>query len=106
MMIDREARKRLFEAVAQRVIASADELTDLDRAIGIVHAIDAGARQAHRLGWKQQPIVDHAHDDCATAHHDQISTVLPKQADRLVDRARDEEVGGCHIRTSAWDCKL
>ena len=34
MMIDREARKRLFEAVAQRVIASADELTDLDRAIG------------------------------------------------------------------------
>src|SRR5437016_7009545 len=34
MMIDRQARKRLFEAVAHRVIASADELTDLDRAIG------------------------------------------------------------------------
>jgi len=34
MMIDRQARKRLFETVAQRVIASADELTDLDRAIG------------------------------------------------------------------------
>ena len=34
MMIDRETRKRLFEAVARRVIASADELTDLDRAIG------------------------------------------------------------------------
>jgi phosphoenolpyruvate---glycerone phosphotransferase subunit DhaL len=34
MMIDREARKRLFETVARRVIASADELTDLDRAIG------------------------------------------------------------------------
>jgi dihydroxyacetone kinase-like protein len=34
MMIDRQARKLLFEAVAQRVIASADELTDLDRAIG------------------------------------------------------------------------
>jgi phosphoenolpyruvate---glycerone phosphotransferase subunit DhaL len=34
MMIDRETRKRLFEAVASRVIASADELTDLDRAIG------------------------------------------------------------------------
>jgi dihydroxyacetone kinase-like protein len=34
MMIGREARKRLFEAVAQRIIASADELTDLDRAIG------------------------------------------------------------------------
>jgi len=34
MMIDREARKLLFETVAQRVIASADELTDLDRAIG------------------------------------------------------------------------
>ncbi|MEA2841579.1 MAG: phosphoenolpyruvate---glycerone phosphotransferase subunit DhaL, partial [Methylobacteriaceae bacterium] len=33
-MIDRQARKLLFEAVAQRVIASADELTDLDRAIG------------------------------------------------------------------------
>ena len=34
MMIDCEIRKRLFKAVAQRVIASADELTDLDRAIG------------------------------------------------------------------------
>jgi dihydroxyacetone kinase-like protein len=34
MMVDREARKRLFETVAQRIIASADELTDLDRAIG------------------------------------------------------------------------
>jgi dihydroxyacetone kinase-like protein len=34
MMIDRETRKRLFEAVARRVIASADQLTDLDRAIG------------------------------------------------------------------------
>jgi len=34
MTIDREARKRLFETVARRVIASADELTDLDRAIG------------------------------------------------------------------------
>jgi phosphoenolpyruvate---glycerone phosphotransferase subunit DhaL len=34
MMIDRQARKRLFETVAQRVIAGADELTDLDRAIG------------------------------------------------------------------------
>jgi dihydroxyacetone kinase-like protein len=34
MMIDRQARKLLFETVAQRVIASADELTDLDRAIG------------------------------------------------------------------------
>src|ERR1700716_3089067 len=34
MMIDRPARKLLFETVAQRVIASADELTDLDRAIG------------------------------------------------------------------------
>jgi phosphoenolpyruvate---glycerone phosphotransferase subunit DhaL len=34
MMIDREARKRLFETVAHRVIASVDELTDLDRAIG------------------------------------------------------------------------
>src|SRR4029077_15097343 len=30
----RETRKRLFEAVARRVIASADQLTDLDRAIG------------------------------------------------------------------------
>ena len=34
MMIDRQARKLLYETVAQRVIASADELTDLDRAIG------------------------------------------------------------------------
>src|SRR5204863_730891 len=34
MMIDREARKLLFETVAQRVIESAEELTDLDRAIG------------------------------------------------------------------------
>lgn len=34
MMIDREARKLLFETVARRVIAGADELTDLDRAIG------------------------------------------------------------------------
>jgi phosphoenolpyruvate---glycerone phosphotransferase subunit DhaL len=34
MMIDCRARKRLFETVAQRIIASADELTDLDRAIG------------------------------------------------------------------------
>jgi len=34
MMIDCETRKLLFKAVAQRVIASADELTDLDRAIG------------------------------------------------------------------------
>ena len=34
MMIDRQTRKRLFETVANRVIASADELTDLDRAIG------------------------------------------------------------------------
>jgi dihydroxyacetone kinase-like protein len=34
MMIDRYARKLLFETVARRVIASADELTDLDRAIG------------------------------------------------------------------------
>jgi dihydroxyacetone kinase-like protein len=34
MMIDQPMRKRLFEAVANRVIASADELTDLDRAIG------------------------------------------------------------------------
>jgi dihydroxyacetone kinase-like protein len=34
MMIDSHARKLLFETVAQRVIASADELTDLDRAIG------------------------------------------------------------------------
>jgi phosphoenolpyruvate---glycerone phosphotransferase subunit DhaL len=34
MMIDREMRKRLIVAVASRIIASADELTDLDRAIG------------------------------------------------------------------------
>jgi dihydroxyacetone kinase-like protein len=34
MMIDRETRKRLIVAVANRVIASAGELTDLDRAIG------------------------------------------------------------------------
>src|ERR1700680_4637428 len=34
MMIDRQARKLLFETGAHRVIASADELTDLDRAIG------------------------------------------------------------------------
>lgn len=34
MMIGRETRKLLFETVAHRVIASADELTDLDRAIG------------------------------------------------------------------------
>jgi phosphoenolpyruvate---glycerone phosphotransferase subunit DhaL len=34
MMIDCETRKRLIVAVANRVIASADELTDLDRAIG------------------------------------------------------------------------
>jgi len=34
MMIDQNTRKRLFEAVANRVIAGADELTDLDRAIG------------------------------------------------------------------------
>jgi dihydroxyacetone kinase-like protein len=34
MMIDRQSRKALYETVAQRVIASADELTDLDRAIG------------------------------------------------------------------------
>ena len=34
MTVDREARKLLFETVAHRVIASADELTDLDRAIG------------------------------------------------------------------------
>jgi phosphoenolpyruvate---glycerone phosphotransferase subunit DhaL len=34
MMIDQKTRKRLFETVANRVIASADELTDLDRAIG------------------------------------------------------------------------
>ena len=34
MMMDRQARKLLFETVARRVIASTDELTDLDRAIG------------------------------------------------------------------------
>src|SRR4030088_3198589 len=34
MMMDRRDRKLLFETVAHRVIASADELTDLDRAIG------------------------------------------------------------------------
>lgn len=34
MMIDRDMRKRLIVAVASRVIAGADELTDLDRAIG------------------------------------------------------------------------
>ena len=34
MMMDRQARKLLFETVARRVIAGADELTDLDRAIG------------------------------------------------------------------------
>ncbi|HWZ41506.1 MAG TPA: dihydroxyacetone kinase subunit DhaL [Bradyrhizobium sp.] len=32
--MDRETRKRLIVAVANRVIANADELTDLDRAIG------------------------------------------------------------------------
>jgi dihydroxyacetone kinase-like protein len=34
MMIDCQIRKTLFETVARRVIASADELTDLDRTIG------------------------------------------------------------------------
>ena len=34
MMIDRDTRKRLIETVANRVIANAEELTDLDRAIG------------------------------------------------------------------------
>jgi dihydroxyacetone kinase-like protein len=34
MMIDCQTRKLLFETVAHRVIAGADELTDLDRAIG------------------------------------------------------------------------
>src|SRR5947208_6083191 len=34
MTVDREARKLLFETVAHRVIASAEELTDLDRGIG------------------------------------------------------------------------
>jgi len=34
LKIDRETRRRLIVTVANRVIASADELTDLDRAIG------------------------------------------------------------------------
>jgi phosphoenolpyruvate---glycerone phosphotransferase subunit DhaL len=34
MMIDQQTRKRLFEAVARRIIENAEELTDLDRAIG------------------------------------------------------------------------
>jgi phosphoenolpyruvate---glycerone phosphotransferase subunit DhaL len=34
MIIDRDIRKRLIVAVANRVIAGAEELTDLDRAIG------------------------------------------------------------------------
>jgi dihydroxyacetone kinase-like protein len=34
MMIDRETRKLLLETMAKRVIAHAEELTDLDRAIG------------------------------------------------------------------------
>jgi dihydroxyacetone kinase-like protein len=34
MIIDRGTRKRLIETVANRVIANAEELTDLDRAIG------------------------------------------------------------------------
>lgn len=34
MMIDQETRKRLIVAIASRVIANAEELTDLDRAIG------------------------------------------------------------------------
>jgi phosphoenolpyruvate---glycerone phosphotransferase subunit DhaL len=34
MMIDQDTRKRLIVAVANRVIANAEELTDLDRAIG------------------------------------------------------------------------
>ncbi len=34
MMIDREMKKRLIVTVASRVIANAEELTDLDRAIG------------------------------------------------------------------------
>ena len=34
MMIDRETRKRLIETIANRIIANANELTDLDRAIG------------------------------------------------------------------------
>jgi dihydroxyacetone kinase-like protein len=33
-MIDQAMRKRLLKTVASRIIASADELTDLDRAIG------------------------------------------------------------------------
>ncbi len=33
-MVDRETRKLLLETMAQRVIAHAEELTDLDRAIG------------------------------------------------------------------------
>jgi phosphoenolpyruvate---glycerone phosphotransferase subunit DhaL len=34
MMIDQNTRRHLLEAVANRVIANADELTELDRAIG------------------------------------------------------------------------
>lgn len=34
MMIDQDTRKRLIVAVANRIIANSDELTDLDRAIG------------------------------------------------------------------------
>jgi dihydroxyacetone kinase-like protein len=34
MMIDRDTRKRLFETVANRIITNAEELTDLDRAVG------------------------------------------------------------------------
>ena len=34
MMIDRETRRRLIVSVANRIIANADELTNLDRAIG------------------------------------------------------------------------
>src|SRR5580700_11842892 len=34
MTIDRETRKLLLETMARRVIAHAEELTDLDRAIG------------------------------------------------------------------------
>jgi phosphoenolpyruvate---glycerone phosphotransferase subunit DhaL len=34
MMVDREMKKRLIVTVANRVIANAEELTDLDRAIG------------------------------------------------------------------------
>src|SRR6201988_239895 len=47
MMIDRQARKRLFETVAQRVIAGADELTDLDRAMG-----DGGHGASMRRGFE------------------------------------------------------